>query len=153
MRIPNQIKICLALVGSMGLMAGVLLCTVTGCSTVAPGQDPLVVRAQQAETNAYSTFDFFLKVDNNNRAFFIANAPAVHAFAEQLRQPVMDGTNQTRLGLLWITQLDRITQAYISGGGSSNAVEASIATISSAATAAALDVTVFATLGANTNLP
>jgi hypothetical protein len=151
MKIPLPVKLILAFNVGIALIAAMGL--IEGCSTVSPGQDPLVVRAQQVETNAFSTFDFFLKVDNNNRAFFESNAPAVHAFAEQLRQPVMDGTNQTRLGLLWITQLDRITQAYINGGGSSNAVEAAIATISSATSAAAVDITVFGTLGANTNLP
>lgn len=115
----------------------------TGCSTVAPGSDPLVVRAQQVETTAYSAFDTLLKIDNANRAFFATNAPGVHAFAEQLRQPVLDGTNQTRQGLLWITQLDRITQAYETNGASSNAVEASIAVLQTAIISAETDIATF----------
>ena len=137
----------------VGLVTMVFCClaglVVTGCSTVAAGSDPLVVRAQQVETVAYSAFDTFLKIDNADRAFIASNAPAVHAFAEQLRQPVLDGTNQTRQGLLWITQLDRITQAYETNGASSNAVEASIAVLQTAIISAETDITQFST----TNTP
>lgn len=115
----------------------------TGCSTVAPGSDPLVVRAQQVETTAYSAFDTLLKIDNANRAFFATNAPGVHAFAEQLRQPVMDGTNATRQGLLWVTQLDRITQAYETNGASSNAVESAISVVNTAIIAAEQDISLY----------
>lgn len=135
------------LIGLVTLAVGCLFATMLmGCSTVATGADPLVVRAEQTETIAYSTFDTFLKIDDANRAAIIAAAPAVHAFAEQLRQPVMDGTNQTRQGLLWVIQLDRVKLAYESGGGSSNAVTAAIASVESATSAAALDITIFGSI-------
>jgi hypothetical protein len=141
MKIPLPIKFVIALIALTGLIAATSL--ITGCSTVSAGSDPLVVRAQQTETIAFSAFDTFLKIDNANRSFIASNAPAVHAFAEQLRQPVMDGTNQTRLGLLWITQLDRVTQAYENNGASSNAVESAISVVETAVIAAEQDISLY----------
>jgi hypothetical protein len=141
MKIPLPIKIILAFIATVGICAvGALI---TACSSVVPGSDPLVVRAQQTETIAYSAFDTFLKFDNANRAYIASNAPAVHAFAETLRQPVVDGTNQTRQGLLWITQLDRITQAYETNGASSNAVESAISVLTTAIISVEQDIALY----------
>src|SRR6185436_10876791 len=60
----------------------------SGCASVAPGNDPLIVNAERAETTAVSTFDLVLSIDDSARAFWASNAPAFHGFAEYLRTPV-----------------------------------------------------------------
>ena len=94
----------------------------TGCATVQPGSDPLVVRVEQTESVALSTFTAFLKVDNADRAFWRTNAPELHAFAEYLRAPVPDGTNTIQRDLAWCQSLDAIKRGYIAGNVNSNSV-------------------------------
>src|SRR5687767_6736071 len=48
----------LALVGCSG-----------GCSTVAEGHDPVVVRAEQVAAGAYELMDAFVAMEENNRAY------------------------------------------------------------------------------------
>lgn len=105
-----------------------------GCTHLDPGADPVVVRAEQVETGASATFELVVKTDNNNRSFWITNAPAFHNFAEWLRSPIsIQGTNHPR-GIAMIFQLDADKVAYKSHGGSSNALVASTAVLQSALT-------------------
>lgn len=66
-----------AAVGLLALMMGA-----TGCTTVAPGSDPYVVRAEQTINVAFETVNAFLQWEYNNRVI----APKeVQDFAEALR--------------------------------------------------------------------
>ena len=60
-----------------------------GCATLNPGADPFVVRIEQGQSVAQSTFDFVLNLDNADRGFWKTNAPAFHQFCEWLRAPVV----------------------------------------------------------------
>lgn len=62
-------------------------CIVAGCATLQPGADPLVVRTEQAQTMARSTFDMVLTIDHSDRGFWRTNAPVFHSFCEWLRTP------------------------------------------------------------------
>lgn len=59
-----------------------------GCVALDPGVDPLEVRAEQSVSLAGDTFDTFLKLEYDEISLVRSNAPAVHQFAEWLRQPV-----------------------------------------------------------------
>lgn len=132
------VKSFVAFTAAIGLVAAVGL--FQGCAGVQPGNDPLVVHTEQTETIAYSTFDTFLTLEDANRALVASNIPAVHAFAETLRQPVMDGTNLTRAALLWVMQLDRVKLAYEAGKATSNNVVTALAVVQTAVNAAQQDV-------------
>lgn len=74
----------------LALAIAMMLLLLAGCSLfqrapVAPGEDPVVVRAQQTHRLAFTAIDSFLKVENENRAWISANIPEIHAFAEKLR--------------------------------------------------------------------
>lgn len=56
------------------------LCLLVGCSTIAPGNDPVVVRAEQATTSAFDVVDAFLLWEHNHPV-----PDNIHAFAEKLR--------------------------------------------------------------------
>lgn len=107
-----------------------------GCASLSPGADPLVVRCEQAETTANSTFTLTLTVDNNDRGFWRTNAPAFHSFCEWLRQPVAlpsgSITNSLPRNLAMIEQLDQVKLAYKSASISSNTVYTVLTTLLSA---------------------
>lgn len=108
-----------------------------GCAALAPGADPIVVRAQQTETVGYATLDTFLKVDNANRSLFATNAPALHQYAEWLRAPqVVNGTNVYPRGIAFMLSLDTIVQQYQKGLANSNQVANVLATAETAITQA-----------------
>jgi hypothetical protein len=70
----------------------ILVCTfglafVWGCSHLAAGADPFVVRVEQGEQGANATFDLVLNIDNADRGFWKTNAPAFHTFCSWLRTP------------------------------------------------------------------
>jgi hypothetical protein len=80
----------------MGLSLFVSL-FIVGCASLTPGADPLVVRVEQGEAGANSTFDLILRLDNSDRGFWKTNAPAFHNFSEWLRTPISyTGTNLPR---------------------------------------------------------
>jgi hypothetical protein len=147
MKTLNAVLFTLVLV-----LAGFLVgsCLLSGCASVSPTADPLVVHVEQTEAIAFNTFDTFLKIDDLIRTQQAAgmltnlttpyiNSPA-HKYAETLRQPVLDGTNLTRQGLLWITQLDRIKLAYEAGSRSSNDVAIVLAVVATAINTAQVDI-------------
>lgn len=109
------------------------LALLTGCAALAPGADPIVVRAQQSESVGYATIDTFLKIDNSNRAFFISNVPALHIYAEWLRAPqVYNSTNVYPRGVAYLMSLDSIVQQYKAGTATSNQVINVLSTVETA---------------------
>ena len=77
------------------LLVTIPLVALIGCAHLLPGSDPLVVRTEQTQAGANSTFDFVLNLDNNNRGFWRTNAPAFHGFCEWLRTPMNYKASQT----------------------------------------------------------
>jgi len=120
--------------GKLGLMLAAIggSLWLAGCQ-VSPGSDPLVVRVEQAETGAYSTFDTFLKVDDiamQNAAVSNSWAGGPHAFAQYLRKPILNGTNTVPFGIATILSLDQIKSAYEAGTSTSNALVTALDTLS-----------------------
>jgi hypothetical protein len=71
-----------------------VLALATGCSTtVAPGADPVVVRAEQTIEIAADTVDAFVRWERANEAKV---SPAVHAAAENIRREFPDKFRLTR---------------------------------------------------------
>lgn len=113
--------------------ASILLLVLCGCAALQKGADPAVVRTEQTLSIAKSTLDTFEQIDNANRAFFHTNAPAMHAFAEYLRAPVIvNGTNVLPRGLAFIMALDTVKLQYKAGKASSNALATASAVLESA---------------------
>lgn len=56
-----------------------------GCATVQPGNDPIVVHAEQTYQEAFDTFDTLFKLDSDNRAFVLQHAPSVHKAINDLK--------------------------------------------------------------------
>ncbi len=100
------------------------------CAHLAPGADALVVRTEQTETLAASTFDFVLHVEDENDAFFVEKIPAFVEFCEWLRQPqVIDGTNTWPRATAMVKNLNNIKSAYKSSQATSNDLATAIATL------------------------
>lgn len=83
-----------------------------GCATLAPGADPLVVRAEQAETVAIATFNMVVQVDDKDREYWKRTVPGFHDFAEWLRAPLVVGTNTHPRGIAMIRNVEAIKQTY-----------------------------------------
>lgn len=62
------------------ILAGIL----SGCCTILPGNDPLVVRTEQATRMLYSTTDKFLEWEYKNRA----QVPYLKPVADKMRRTV-----------------------------------------------------------------
>jgi len=111
----------LAGVFAVALVIGVTL--LVSCATVKPGNDVLVVRTEQFLTAAQGTFLLTLQVDHADRGFWRTNAPAFHAFAEDLRTPTPYQVTNTlprwRVGLL---ALNDVKNDYKTARVSSNAL-------------------------------
>jgi len=104
------------------------------CSALKPGADPLVIRAEQTETIAKSTFDATLGIDHADRGFWRTNAPAFHGFCEWLRvlQPINARGDTMPRASAMIYSLDVVKRDYQVSKSSSNAVYSAIATLLSA---------------------
>jgi hypothetical protein len=101
----------------------------SGCAKLQPGADPIVVRAEQLETTAYSTFDTFLKLDDiamANTTIAPTWTNSAHPFATYLRKPVQNGTNTVPFGIATVLSLDQVKLAYQAGTTSSNALVTAI---------------------------
>jgi len=72
-----------------------------GCAALQSDADPVVVRAQQARSFAFLTFDTFLKFEYDNRAM-LAGAPEIHAAAENIREN----------GPRWIDEVTNLITVY-----------------------------------------
>lgn len=105
----------------MAFAYGALLLIVPGCAHLAPGADPVIVRVEQTESDARSTFSTLLKVDNQNRSYWATNAPAFHNYCEWLRAPIdLGGTNILPRDLAMIVSLNDVKRLYKSGLVQSN---------------------------------
>lgn len=101
---------------------------ITGCKSVQPGSDPLVVRAEQLETSADGAFQFVVSVDNADRGFWMTNAPAFHHFAEWLREKVPTPTNPNEpRGLGMILLVDSAKLQYEANKSQSNSLVTALA--------------------------
>lgn len=110
---------------------------IVGCAHIQPGQDPIIVNAERAQTYAASTFDLVLGVDNSSRDLWRAKAPAFHDFCEWLRQPQLaylpDGsTTNVQRDIAMQLNLDKVKLDYKASKVTSNAVLEAISTLESA---------------------
>lgn len=108
--------------GRMGisLMVVAMLAGWSGCSTLAPGADPVEVRAEQVEGLFADTADLFLKLEYENIDYCRTNLPDVHKAAEFLRQPVTLGTNVWPRDIAMVQSFDATRRAYKSNRTSEN---------------------------------
>lgn len=73
-----------------------------GCATVLPGNDPVVVRAEQIRGIALDTFDTVMKLERDNREALFAVSPDIKHTVDYFRK------NE----LQWINGLDNCIQTY-----------------------------------------
>lgn len=107
------------------LGVGLLTIGIIGCAKLLPGQDPIVVRTEQVETQTYSILDTFLKLDDtiNANSKLAPSWTAAHAFAQHLRTPVQSQKGiMVPLGIATILSVDQIKLAYVAGTTTSNAL-------------------------------
>jgi hypothetical protein len=96
-------------------LAFAVLVLLSGCKTLQPGADPVVVRTEQSLTIAQATFDTFLKLDDADRPLVKHQLPAVHNFAEWLREPMPISPGSTVIVARWaemVAAADRVKLAY-----------------------------------------
>lgn len=125
------------------LIVGLLAFALVGCASLQPGANPIIVRAEQAETTAKASFDLVLNLDNSNRSLFEVQVPAFHNFCEWLRDPqVVEGTNYLPRASAMLIQLDDLKLAYAGSTTTSNALLEGIITVETAATQASSWLTV-----------
>lgn len=100
----------------MNMMVRWSLClalwVMTGCASVAPGHDPVVVRAEQSLSIAFDTIDTFLKLEHGNQELVKQKVPEVHAFAQKLRAKVTVGGKTQPFGISVIQSATDVKNAY-----------------------------------------
>lgn len=69
----------------LSLMVG-LLVVGTGCASILPGNDPLVVRAQQTRGVAFATFDAFVTIEHRHRDLLWKADPGFKHTADKIRE-------------------------------------------------------------------
>jgi len=74
----------------------------TGCASVKPGNDPVLVNAERAEQIGFDAIDGLLKIETANRAEFAKLVPGATAIADQIRAKTPDA----------IHAVDRAIDAY-----------------------------------------
>jgi hypothetical protein len=127
----------------LALSTCLLAFVILGCASVASGNDPLIVRGEQAEKGGIVIFDAVVNQDDSNRAFWKTNAPAFHAFAEWLRSPItIEQTNTLPRGVAIIKQLDDLKLAYKASASYSNAYYSALVTAESAITQGSAWITI-----------
>jgi hypothetical protein len=62
-----------------------LLALFVGCAGITPGNDPVVVRAEAAETTATEAFNALFTTEGQNHAFIKAHTPQVSAAVNRMR--------------------------------------------------------------------
>lgn len=77
----------------------------TGCASILPGNDPVVVRAQQTREIAFSTFDTFVSLEYRNRATLQKLNPNFNEVADNIRVGAPK----------WFKSFDQVLVAYKSG--------------------------------------
>ena len=68
------------------LLAILSVVVLVGCSTVAPGNDPLIVHAQQAKASYIYTADTFLRFEYENRNSIWKKTTEVKKIADRIRE-------------------------------------------------------------------
>jgi hypothetical protein len=117
------------------LLIAAILCT--GCASILPGNDPVVVNAERVTTVAADTFDTFLKTEYDSRASLKAVSPstyaAVHSYAEFLRAPDANGVPRAKQ---YLQSARALTAAYKANRTAENKanLQTILATISAALT-------------------
>jgi hypothetical protein len=107
--------------------------SIVGCAQLRPGADPIVVRAEQTEAAAKSTFDLILSVDHADRGFWRSNSPAFHAYCEWLRTPqIVFVTNVMPRASAMIVSLNNVKHEYLLSKVYSNALVSAIAVLEAA---------------------
>src|SRR5687768_10196277 len=76
--------------------------TVTGCSAIQEGHDPVVVRSEQASRYAFEIFDTFVTEEERNRVGWRAISPDIEKTANRIR----------RQGRQAVEELVRVTRVY-----------------------------------------
>ncbi len=113
------------------ILALIGLCALFGCAAIQPGADPLIVRAEQAEQIADSTFSLFLHLEYENRER-IQSVPQIHSYAEWLREPQpVHGTNMPRAVAL-VFSLNDVKAAYRANAANSNLLVTATSTLTEA---------------------
>ena len=64
----------------------------TGCASVKPGHDSLIVHANQSKRTLVATADSFLKIEKDNRAYFWSVSKSIKATADGVRASVPEIT-------------------------------------------------------------
>lgn len=86
----NTYALCSAAL--LAVLTAIMLVTVPGCNLFTPkattqsASSALVMQAEQSLQAATDTINVFLQIDNDNRALFEKDLPAVHKTAEDLRR-------------------------------------------------------------------
>lgn len=129
----NKIKSVIVL----AMLSLALILTSTGCAPLQPGADPVVVRAEQAEAAASSSFHLALQLDQLDRGFWRTNAPAFHGYCEWLRipTPYQTTTILPRYRVLLLS-FDDVKLDYKAGRATSNILFTAVTTLQSAASQA-----------------
>jgi hypothetical protein len=105
----------------------------SGCAAVDPGEDPLVVNTERAETIAKGTFDLVMQVDASQHEFWRTNQPAFHNFVQWLREPQTVESNTLPRCAAFILTVDNVKLAYKAGRASSNDLVTAGLTLNAAA--------------------
>lgn len=74
----------------------------SGCGSLQPGADPVVVNAERVTAIALDVMDSFLKFEHQNRATLERISPDIHKVAENIR----------RNGKKWLESARALTVAY-----------------------------------------
>lgn len=88
----NKLKIKLTILfAALGLWvlpttSLVLVGCAPGCSTVAEGHDPIVVRAEQVADLSFEVLDAFVTLEENNRAYLRTVSPEIEKAANTIRR-------------------------------------------------------------------
>lgn len=125
----------------------------SGCAALAPGADPIEVRAEQTVSVAASTFDTFLKLEYDEIGLVRSNAPAVHQFAEWLRTPTVVGTNIWPRDIALVQSANAVRQAYKANRSAANqsSLAAALAAVEAALAQAQAQLAALGTLVPGTN--
>jgi hypothetical protein len=107
----------------------VMMMFVASCATIAPGNDPVVVRVEQATVMAVDTIDAFLLSEFQHRESYRLLSPDIERFANVLRREVPPA----------VTSLREITKTYKTNRNEQNKANmiTALAVVQSAASQAA----------------
>lgn len=75
---------------------------VSGCASILPGHDPIVVNAERTIGVALDTFDVFLKLEYDNHEALKGVSPAIYESAQYIRKN----------GKRWIKSATDLTRTY-----------------------------------------